>query len=301
MKKKTAKCTLAYDDALSREISRLVRAALSEDHAACDVTSRLAVPLNQQANAVIVAKADGVLAGSQCLVEVFSQVRGKAKITCLKQDGSKITKGMEIFQLSGNLRTLLAGERTALNFLQHLSGVATLTRRYVDKIKGTKAKIHDTRKTTPGYRYLEKHAVRMGAGCNHRMNLCDMVLLKENHLFQLCSKGTETAGRKIMSFIKKHPHVPVIIEVENIAQLRWALELDAAIVLLDNMQPARLRRAVAIAKTIPKKRRPLLEASGRVTLANVRTVAETGVDRIAIGAITHSAPALDIAMYINSL
>ncbi len=263
---------------------QLIRAALAEDRARRDVTTRLTVPPRAAASGRLVARAAGVLAGGDVCARVFLAVDPEVRLTGRLRDGTGVRPGVVVARVSGPARSILSAERTALNFLQHLSGIATLTRRYVDAVRGTDAVILDTRKTTPGWRDLEKQAVRAGGGRNHRRDLSAMVLVKDNHIAAAGSL-TRAIGRCLGQGL------PVEVEVKTLAQLRVALDAGCRHILLDNMTPARLRRAVALTWGRAK-----LEASGGIGLKNVRRVAETGVDYISVGALTHSAPALDIAL-----
>ena len=261
----------------------LVRLALKEDTGRGDATASL-IPPGRKGKAVIRSKGRGILCGLPLLKLVFRGV----SIRVLAQDGAAVRLGKIIAELSGPLRGLLTGERTALNFLCALSGIATLTARYVKAVRGTGAKIYDTRKTLPGLRRLAKYAVRAGGGFNHRMGLYDMVLIKDNHL------AAESISRFVARARKRRPRLAVEVEVENLRQFREAVESRPDVIMLDNMSLKMMRRAVRLAREM--KCRAQLEASGNVTLKNVRAVAQTGVDRIAIGAITHSAPILDMSM-----
>ena len=249
----------------------------------------------------VVIRRDGVLAGVPVAELVFPRLECVNWVTLLT-DGSAVRPGDVVARVSGSLRSLLIGERTALNFLMHLSGVATQTRRYVDAITGTKAVILDTRKTLPGWRLLEKYAVRCGGGTNHRMGLSDGVLIKDNHLAAWAATGnaatdgseSHSISAAVRQARSRSPQgVAIEVEVDTLEQLRDALAGSPDIVLLDNMAPSQLQEAVKLRDELATS--VLLEASGGITLANVREIAETGVDRISIGALTHSAPALDIA------
>jgi nicotinate-nucleotide pyrophosphorylase (carboxylating) len=272
---------------------RLVELALEEDLGATgDVTSQMLIPATAEGRATMVARAPGVLAGLPAAAMVFAVVGPKIKIEELMPDGSSLEPGSRIAVVTGPARGILAGERVALNFVQHLSGIATMARAFVQAVAGLPVQILDTRKTLPGWRLLEKYAVRKGGACNHRMGLYDAVLIKDNHLAAIAGiQGLAAAGLRQSL---QGSRLPVEIEVDSLEQLDAALDCRPAAVLLDNMAPAQLRAAVqrrnACAPDV------LLEASGGVTLANVRSIAETGVDRISIGALTHSANALDIAL-----
>jgi len=272
---------------------RLIELALAEDLGPTgDRTSLATIPAGSTATAALVARSPGVLAGLPAAAMVCHAVDPTLTYTIAIDDGALLERGTAIATVSGSLRAILAAERTALNFLQHLSGIATLTRKFVDAATGYRAKILDTRKTTPGWRLLEKYAVRMGGGVNHRAGLYDAILIKDNHL-----AGLHGDVRKAVETARAYPGnaaLPVEVEVETLEQLNDALAVHAEIVLLDNMNLDSLRAAVARRDALAPK--VLLEASGGVNLLTVRDIASTGVDRISVGALTHSAPALDIAL-----
>ncbi|MEO0081961.1 MAG: carboxylating nicotinate-nucleotide diphosphorylase [candidate division WOR-3 bacterium] len=265
----------------------IVRLSLVEDIGAGDITSQLTIPAGLQARGMIVCHADGVLAGIEVCGKVFRTVDRYLQFRPLVTDGKKIRDGTRVALVSGACRSILAAERTALNFLCRLSGIATLTARYVKAVAGTRARILDTRKTTPGWRALEKYAVRCGGGYNHRMGLYDMVLIKDNHVAAVGSLAEALRRTQRSQF-------PVEVEVKTLAQLREALQAGARLVMLDNMNLAQMRRAVELARGRAK-----LEASGGMTLKRVRRVARTGVDYISVGALTHSAPALDLSLELT--
>ena len=271
---------------LASEIERNVAAALAEDVGTCDWTALL-TPENARARAILVSRAEAVIAGRPWFDAVFRNLDPSVNITWLVEEGAEVPAGTRLCTLQGSARALLTGERTALNFLQTLSSVATATRHYVRAATGTKASIIDTRKTLPGLRVAQKYAVRIGGGRNHRMGLYDAVLIKENHI---AAAGGVTAAlhsaRKCTP-----PEVWIQIEVETLDQLREALAAGAMMILLDNMTVDQMREAVTITAGRAK-----LEASGGITLANVRAIAETGVDRISIGALTKDIKAVDLSM-----
>ena len=262
--------------------------ALKEDLGrAGDITSAATIPTDARAEAVIAARRPGVIAGLQLAEAAFRQMDAATAFDLALADGSRVEPGAVVARILGNARAILSAERTALNFLGRLSGVATLTRRYVDAVAHTNARISCTRKTTPGLRAFEKYAVRCGGGVNHRFGLDDAILIKDNHV--AISGGVAEALRRA----KAHAGhlVKIEVEVDTLDQLREALAAGAEAILLDNMPPAMLRDAVGL-----NAGRAVLEASGGVTLDTVAAIAETGVDFISSGAITHSAPALDLGL-----
>ncbi|MBI3407714.1 MAG: carboxylating nicotinate-nucleotide diphosphorylase [Planctomycetes bacterium] len=282
----------------SEELSvcrRLVAIALEEDLGTRgDLTSQAVIPPELLGRAVFTARADGVLAGLPTATMVSEAIDRHLNFTALRDDGDRIHAGDRLATIAGPMRSILAVERIALNFLQHLSGIASLTRKYVDDVAGLPTKILDTRKTIPGWRLLAKYAVRQGGGHNHRLGLHDGVLIKDNHLAAL-GKELESVARTLKAALATSGRdVPVEVEVESLEQLEVALTCRPAIILLDNMQSEIMRQAVERRNAVAPE--VLLEASGGVTLETVHTIAETGVDRISIGALTHSAPALDIAL-----
>ena len=265
----------------------VVTRALEEDLAGgLDVTSVATVPFDQESRADLVARGDGVVAGLAVAAAVFEVATDDAvEITWLADDGARVGRGDVLMSLTAATRGLLTGERVALNLLCRLSGVATLTRRWADAVDGTTAAVRDTRKTTPGLRALEKYAVRCGGGVNHRMSLSDAAMVKDNHV--VAAGGVAEAFRAVR---EAFPEVPVEVEGDSVEDVVEAVEAGADLVLLDNMPVAQMRRAVeAVAG------RARLEASGGLRLDNAREVAATGVDYLAVGALTHSAPVLDIA------
>jgi nicotinate-nucleotide pyrophosphorylase (carboxylating) len=266
--------------------------ALGEDVGPADVTSLAVVPKTHSASAVVFAKQEGVLAGIPVAEEVFRLAGRMTRSKRFMEDGDKTHVGAEVLRIEGTTRALLAAERSALNFLQQLSGVATLTRRYVDAIAGSKTRILDTRKTVPGLRALQKYAVRCGGGVNHRMGLYDAFMIKDNHVKIL--GGNERFVEAVEAARVLDHEIPLIFEADTVDQVRALVTLKPDRILLDNMSLEELREAVAIAKGVCE-----LEASGNITLERVRAVAATGVDYISVGALTHSAPALDFSMELN--
>ena len=275
-------------------------AALREDRAAEDVTSRGLVPETAAGHAMVRAKEDGVVAGLAVAAQVFAAVDSRVRFDAAVRDGARVPAGMVVARVAGPLRSLLAGERTAVNFLQRMSGIATLTARFADAVKGTRAQILATRKTAPGLRAFDLDAVRAGGGGVHRESLAERVLVKENHLAAARAAGTaQTMADVVALLTRERPGVPVGVEAEDLDELRAALVAGVEVVLLDDFPPERVAEAVALRDAaFPQGGGPRLEVSGGVTLANVRRYAETGVERISVGAITHSAPALDVSMKI---
>lgn len=255
-----------------------------------DVSSLATIPAEQRAVARITAKAPGVIAGLPLVRAVFQQLDSNVFIQTHVDDGAHVVPKVVVAELSGAARSLLTGERTVLNFLQRLSGIATLTAQFAATVYGTKARILDTRKTTPGWRSLEKYAVRMGGGVNHRIGLYDMVMIKDNHID---AAGGITQAVSAVRANGLTEGLAIEVEVRTLDELREALSLNVERIMLDNMDEAMMREAVAITAG-----RTPLEASGNMSLSRVRAVAETGVDYISVGALTHSAPALDLSMKI---
>jgi len=274
---------------LSRdETEKLVRAALEEDRAFDDITTLATVPPDASATAVLVARAEGVIAGLPLAIMAFHLLEPRVQVRIQAWDGSRVVRGDIALTLEGPARALLSAERIALNFVQRLSGIASLTARYVDAVRGTRAQILDTRKTTPTFRALEKYAVRCGGGVNHRMDLASAVLIKDNHL---AAVGGDIALAVEHSRATAPPGTCIEVECDDISQVRAAGAAGADIILLDNMTPEQMRECVDLLAGCA-----LTEASGGITLARARAVAEAGVDRISVGALTHSAPALDVAL-----
>jgi nicotinate-nucleotide pyrophosphorylase (carboxylating) len=273
----------------SRDMAQIVCQALAEDVGSGDATSLSTLPPDLQIRGVIVAKAPGVIAGILVVSEIFGQLDGEVVVQALVGDGTAVEAGSRIAEISGPAIAVLAGERTALNFLQRMSGIATLTRAYVDRVRGTGAVILDTRKTVPGLRMLDKEAVRAGGGQNHRMGLFDMVLIKDNHI-DACGSITAAIAR-----VRSGPYATLPLEVEcrTEADVREAVTLEPDRILLDNMTVEQVRQCVAlVAGRVP------LEVSGNISLDNVRGYAETGVTWISVGALTHSVRALDLSLLV---
>ena len=276
---------------MTPEVLSLIDRALSEDQAFSDPTTDALIPPDLRGVGVVRSKANGVLSGVRLGLAVFSRVDPSLDTLALKEDGSTLSPGDAVARVQGSASAILRAERPALNFMQHLSGIATDTARYVEVVRGLPAKIIDTRKTVPGLRYLEKYAVRAGGGSNHRMNLADGILIKDNHIAAGRSRGVslrETVERAVA----RAPHtIKVEVEVTNLEELEEALAAGAHVILLDNMPPEEMSRAVKLVDG-----RAVLEASGGIDVETVRAVAETGVDLISVGALTHSPTALDLSL-----
>jgi len=271
----------------------LIRRALAEDEAAADATSGL-LPAGMRGTAIMLAKQNGVIAGVEVGLAVFREVDLDVAWFASLDDGTRVEAGQHIVTIKGRLASILRAERTALNFVQRMSGIATATRAYVDEIAGTNAALIDTRKTLPGLRLLDKYSVRMGGGRNHRMSLADGVLIKDNHI-AAAATIRETIADLVARARATAPHtVRIEVECDTLEQVRQSVEAGADIVMLDNMSIEIMREAVSMCAG-----RVLTEASGGVTLAAVRTIAETGVDFVSTGAITHSVQALDISLDVT--
>ena len=268
----------------------LIKAALAEDLAGgVDITSQATIEADATATADFIARTDGVIAGINIAHAVLAEV-GLTDVTLSKKDGDQVKAGDLLITVRGNTRAILLAERTALNFFGHLSGIATLTSKWVAEVSGTKCQVRDTRKTTPGMRTIEKYAVRMGGGTNHRMNLSAAALIKDNHI--------AAAGGVVAAFAKvraAYPEAEIEIEVDTLEQLKDVLAQKPDLVLLDNMSPEKCAQAVALVNGLCK-----LEASGGISITNARAYAQSGVDYIAIGALTHSAPVFDIGLDLRA-
>ena len=268
----------------------LIKAALAEDLAGgVDITSQATITANATATADFIARTDGVIAGINIAHAVLAEV-GLTDVTLAKKDGDRVKAGDLLITVRGNTRAILLAERTALNFFGHLSGVATLTSKWVAEVSGTKCQVRDTRKTTPGMRTIEKYAVRMGGGTNHRMNLSAAALIKDNHV--AAAGGVVSAFAKVRA---AYPEAEIEIEVDTLEQLKDVLAQQPDLVLLDNMSPEQCAQAVALVNGLCK-----LEASGGISITNARAYAQSGVDYIAIGALTHSAPVFDIGLDLRA-
>lgn len=268
-------------------VDDLLKQALKEDITSEDITTNAVVREQKSGHADLICKQDGILAGIDIFSRVFHLLDDKIKITANYQDGNHVSKGAVIAVIEGDVRAILSGERTALNYLQRMSGIATYTREIADLLKDTKTKLLNTRKTTPNMRIFETYAVKAGGACNHRYNLSDGILIKDNHIG--AAGGVEKAielAREYAPFVRK-----IEVEVENLDMLREALKAEADIIMLDNMSPSMMKEAVEIVDG-----RALTECSGNVTRENIDDIIGTGVDYISCGALTHSAPILDFSL-----
>ena len=286
---------LAETPAQAEELSLLIQRALEEDIGEGDLTTALLIPAPVEVQARVVAKAPGVLAGGSVSARVFHRADPTLVLRQLCPEGTWVGPGDAVMEITGRAQAILTAERVCLNFLGRLSGIATLTRQFVEAVKGHDVKIMDTRKTTPGFRLLERYAVRVGGGENHRMGLFDQVLVKDNHQAVLAGLPAGTLLQKVKEFRKTHPGVLVEIEVDRLETLEGVLETRPDIVLLDNMDAETVSEAMQILG-----KRALVEVSGGITLANVAEFARAGADRISIGALTHSAAQVDYSLDIVS-
>lgn len=276
---------------MDRQMARQLQQFLEEDIGLGDITTDSVFPSDQEGQAVFVAKEEFVAAGlNEIAPLVFTTRNPNITCTLLKKDGETVHAGERIFSAQGPVRDLLSAERVALNLVQRMSGIATLTAAFVHQVEGLPVRIIDTRKTTPGLRAMEKYSVRVGGGHNHRFSLADGILLKDNHI-----AACGSIAKAVQTLRDKAPHtLKIEVETENLAQVEECLACGVEIIMLDNMAPAMMRQAVALIG-----KRALVEASGGVNLANVREIAETGVDLISVGALTHSARAMDISMRLS--
>lgn len=282
---------ITLDSVVLQSVQPLIDLALAEDVGTGDITSMTTIPADSTSEAVLMAKAEGILAGLPVFIRVMQTVDLRLVVRPLSLEGQLMTPGEQLAEISGPTRSLLTAERTALNFLQRLSGIATATARYVKAIEGTNARIVDTRKTVPGHRVLDKYAVRAGGGFNHRFNLSDGVLIKDNHIAAVGGVQSAIEAARAVA-----PHtLKIEVEVENLEMALQAVEARADIIMLDNMTLDEMRACVAAIAG-----RALTEASGGVTLDRVRAIAETGVDLISVGALTHSVQAMDISLDIEA-
>jgi nicotinate-nucleotide pyrophosphorylase (carboxylating) len=279
----------------ANEIRAAVKVALAEDIGSGDATTTATVPHGLTARAVMRAREPLIVAGIEFAESAFRQLSGKVRIEKILRDGRRAKAGAALLKISGPARSILTAERVALNFVQRLCGVATLTASFVDAVHGARAQILETRKTTPGWRRFEKYAVACGGGTNHRIGLFDMVLIKDNHLAALRDAKPNAIAAAILRARRKFPKLKVEVEADTLEQVRQALDAGAEMILLDNMSLKQLRAAVKMVKDQTRVRAKT-EASGGVNLKNVRAIAQTGVDFISVGALTHSARAVDVGL-----
>ena len=278
-------------DKLAQEIRKTIKETLKEDAVRKDITSQILIPKSSRSKAKIVAKEPAVLCGTPLVIETFDQIDPDVRLKIHKKDGDRIKKNETIFSIEGSTQSILGAERTALNFLSYLSGIATTTNKYVTQAYPHHAKIYSTRKTTPRMRILEKYAVAAGGGHRHRTNLNEMALIKDNH--HIIFRKFITIQEAIRIF-KERTNKPIIIEVDTLNQFKEALIARPHVILLDNMTPKQLKKAVEITKKVDDA--PLLEASGGITLKSIKSIAATGVDRISIGALTHTRQSINFSM-----
>ena len=272
---------------------QLIHMALAEDEIAYDPTSSL-MPDDLMSEAYLMAKADGVLAGVDIALEVFRQVDPDLEFNTYLKDGSTLAKGIYIASIHVKMQSILRAERTALNFIQRMSGIATATNEFVTKVNGLKAQVIDTRKTIPGWRLLDKYSVRMGGGHNHRMSTGDGILIKDNHIAAMATRGESMTQLIYRAKVEAAHTIRVEVECDTLEQVQEAVNAGADIILFDNMTPEQMRKAVQICSG-----KALTEASGGITIDTVRDVAETGVDLLSTGSITHSVKALDISLEVR--
>jgi nicotinate-nucleotide pyrophosphorylase (carboxylating) len=277
------------------DIKNLISISLEEDDAFNDITTKEFIPKNKQAKAVLIADANGVLCGTKFFTGVFKAINKNCRTLLKARDCSPVKRGDRVLELVGPADAILSGERVALNFLQYMSGIATLTNKFVKAVGKKKVRIYDTRKILPGYRELAKYAVRCGGGTNHRVGLSDMALIKDNHL-----KFIKDLALKVNDFRKKYENVSIEVECENAKQVKQALDAKADILMLDNVNLKNVEKLInIIRKNSTKKYRPMIEVSGGVNLNTIRKISKFDVDRISVGMITHSSPALNFTLEIK--
>lgn len=283
-----------------KEIEKMIDRALREDIGSGDITSQCVVDRDLKGSAIILAKEKGILAGLKIARRIFNKVDPDLKFIPFFKDGDKIKPQDKMASIEGNIRSILKAERTALNFLQQLSGVATFTSAYVNKVKGTSVRILDTRKTIPGLRALQKYAVKLGGGQNHRLGLYDMILIKENHI--KVAGGITEAIKRAKSISKKmlvNRKPEIEVETRTLKEVEKAAQMGVDMIMLDNMSLPQIKKAVKIIRSIDKKIK--IEVSGNIELSDVRQIAKTGIDFISVGAVTHSAKAIDFSLKVVAL
>ena len=284
-------------DGMMEQLSILIDQALEEDIGTGDITTDWIIPPDATTTAFFISKEEGVIAGLEAAHRTFLQIEPSLQFEMSVAEGDHVSPGQTFAKVEGASRAILTGERTSLNFIRHLSGIATLTQQFVRAIEGTSAVISDTRKTTPGFRFLEKAAVKSGGGVNHRVGLYDMILIKDNHV-AAAGGITPAVARCRQQMAKTRITVNIEVETTSLPEVKEALDLGVDQIMLDNMTNMQMREAVRYVHQVGGDVRPLLEASGTISLDRVRSVAETGVDLISVGALTHSSPALDISLNI---
>ncbi|MFA5794899.1 MAG: carboxylating nicotinate-nucleotide diphosphorylase [Candidatus Brocadiia bacterium] len=277
-----------------KSLDQIIKLALEEDCARNDITSKALIGQGRKARGYIIAKEPGIIGGLFLVPRIYKFISKNVHIAIKAKEGESVKEGRVLATMSGDARAILAGERTVINFLQRVCGIATYTNKFIQQIRGFRTKLLDTRKTVPGWRSLDKYAVKLGGGTNHRMNMAESFLIKDNHK-KLISLENIT---KMMTGLKKYKKV-IEVEVETIDELVQVLRVRPTVIMLDNMDLKTITQAVKIVEGMPAGQRPLLEVSGGVNLRNVRNIAKTDVDFISVGAITHSAPALDISLEIE--
>jgi nicotinate-nucleotide pyrophosphorylase (carboxylating) len=275
-------------------LDAIIKLALEEDNAAGDITTHALISQGRKARGYIIAKEPGIVGGLFLVHRIYRLLSKRVNVAIKAKEGDPIKEGQVLVTLSGEARAILAGERTVLNFLQRICGIATYTHKFVQQIRGFRTKILDTRKTVPGWRFLDKYAVKMGGGANHRLNLAESFLVKDNHK-KICSLENII---RMMPELKKSKKV-IEVEVETIDELNRVLKTRPTVIMLDNMPLKDIAQSVKIVRKLSAGQRPLLEVSGGVNLRNIRNIAKLKVDFISVGAITHSAPALDISLEIE--
>ena len=282
---------------MNKFVNTIINRAIREDIGTQDVTTNLLIPNDEMSNGYIIVKEDAVLCGIDVAKGVFQKLDKQINFRSHFKDGDRVHKNTKIIFLRGKTRTLLTAERTVLNFLTHLSGIATKTNSFVRKATPFKVKILDTRKTIPGMRLLQKNAVRCGGGINHRSNLREMIFIKDNHQTAM---GGKYSWMKIIASLREKTDKKIEVEVENLSQFKAVLKAQPDIILLDNMAVHQIKKAVVFSKKLPRYKRPQLEVSGRISLNNISSYARTGVDMISVGELTHSFKSIDMSLEIQN-
>ncbi|MCD6093197.1 MAG: carboxylating nicotinate-nucleotide diphosphorylase, partial [Candidatus Omnitrophica bacterium] len=278
------------------QVIKIIKRALKEDIGKGDITAELLIPRGLKGRAIIIAKEEGIIAGLEVAEKVFKTLNSSLQFRAFKKDGDAFKENEIVAEVEGILRPILTAERVVLNFLSRLSGIATLTHRFVKETEGYEVKIMDTRKTTPNLRELEKYAVRVGGGCNHRFGLDEMILIKDNHIQAISYKLQATGLKGMIEEIKKKTRKKIEIEVSNLEEFKQALEGKPDIIMLDNMNTENIRKAVELRRKITGSNSPPLEVSGGINLENVREIAQTGIEQISIGALTTRSNCIDFSL-----